>query len=661
MRIGVPKERTSGERRVAIAPEAVRKLVKRGHEVLVERGAGDGSRITDGAFVEAGASLGTREEAWSAEIVVKIDPPTLDEVALLPEGGHTISLLYAHLREEVIDALRGKKATCVALERIPRTSIAQSFDVLSSMANIAGYRAVIEGAAALGSFLGLQMTAAGKKPPARVLVIGAGVAGLAAIGAARALGADVRAFDTRPAVKEEVESLGATFLELTFEESGDGGGGYAKVMSKEFIDAEMALFLEQAPGLDIVITTALIPGRKAPLLWTKDHVEAMKPGSVVIDMAAVQGGNCELTKADEDVEHAGVRILGHTDLVSRMAPDASRFFGNNVVNLLRFLGNGQEEGVVVFNPEDRTVNPALSLYKGEDPPELEPLPVVEKAPPPVAMDPSVVASVDDWESEPRSGTQNQWTAPRIAALLCVAGFFLPWTGFAGHTASGYDILSTAFDLDQYRRGLVFGALPLLALLSAITDKRGLHIATGCYAVCLLGFGIMESTEVAQSLLRDPETAFKFFKIGVPLTFGGALAQLLSISGRDVGSISGRDVGSISGRDVGRWLFSLLASVGLLALGVYAPTDLIQHLTVFVLACFIGWQVIWNVNAALHTPLMAVTNAISGIILVGGMLQAGASTQEWAIWLGVVAILFASINVVGGFLVTHRMLKMFRKG
>ena len=515
MRIGVPKERSSGERRVAMAPEAVRKLIKRGHEVLVERGAGDGARITDEAFEAAGAGLGSQEDVWSTDIVVKIDPPTLDEVGLLQESGHTISLLYAHLREDVIDALRAKKATCIALERIPRTSIAQSFDVLSSMANIAGYRAVVEGAAALGSFLGLQMTAAGKKPPAKVLVIGAGVAGLAAIGAARSLGADVRAFDTRPAVKEEVASLGATFLELTFEESGDGGGGYAKVMSKEFIDAEMALFMEQAPELDIVITTALIPGRKAPLLWTKDHVEAMKPGSVVIDMAAVQGGNCELTKADEDVEHEGVRILGHTDLVSRMAPDASRFFGNNLVNLLRFLGNGQEEGVVVFNPEDRTVNPAMALYRGEDPPELEPLPVIEKPPAPASTDATLVSAVE---------------APPARA-----------------------------------------------------------------------------------------------------------------------------------RSVGRAVLSLVAATGLLALGLNAPTDLLQHLTVFILACFVGWQVIWNVSAALHTPLMAVTNAISGIILVGGMLQAGASTDQWAVGLGVVAILLASINVVGGFLVTHRMLKMFRKG
>jgi len=512
MRIGVPAEQAIGERRVALAPDAIRKLIKRGHSVVVERGAGAGSRIADEAFEAAGATLVSRQEAWQGEIVVKIDPPTLPEVALLSDGGKTISLLYPHQREDVIEALRAKKATCLALECIPRTSIAQSFDVLSSMANIAGYRAVVEGAAALGSFLGMQMTAAGKKPPAKVLVIGAGVAGLAAIGAARALGADVRAFDTRPAVKEEVESLGGSFLELEFEESGDGGGGYAKVMSKEFIDAEMALFKEQAPQLDIVITTALIPGRKAPLLWTAEHVEAMKPGSVVIDMAAVQGGNCELTRADEVVEHHGVRILGHTDLVSRMAPDASRFFGNNIVNLLRFMGNGLEEGQVVFDGANRTINPALSLLDGDDPPTLEPLP---EAPKPTVVEANVPVA-------PQSG--------------------------------------------------------------------------------------------------PPAT-----------------------------------------RTTTRALLSLAAALGLFALGLNAPSDLLQHLTVFVLACFVGWQVIWNVSAALHTPLMAVTNAISGIILVGGMLQAGSGGTDWAVILGVIAMLFASINVVGGFLVTHRMLKMFRKG
>ncbi|MCO4770936.1 MAG: Re/Si-specific NAD(P)(+) transhydrogenase subunit alpha [Deltaproteobacteria bacterium] len=513
MLIGVPKERAAGERRVAVTPESVRKLIKRGHSLVVEAGAGVGSRATDEAFVDAGATIGTREEIWQAEIVVKIDPPTVEEAGLLREGGKTVSLLYPHLREDVIDALRARKATALALERIPRTSIAQSFDVLSSMANIAGYRAVIEGATELGSFLGLQMTAAGKKPPAKVLVIGAGVAGLAAIGAARALGADVRAFDTRPAVKDEVGSLGAKFLELEFEESGDGGGGYAKVMSKEFIDAEMALFLEQAPEIDIVITTALIPGRKAPLLWTKDHVEAMKPGSVVVDLAAAQGGNCECSEADEVVVHHGVKVLGYTDLVSRMAPDASKFFGNNVVNLLRFMGNGQEEGVIVFNGEDRTINPALSLLDGEDPPELEPLPKKE--------------------------------------------------------------------------------------VPAKTEA---------------------ATPVAPAEAQPP----------APQTLRNGL-------------------------------LSLGAAVALLGLGLNAPTDLLQHMTVFVLACFVGWQVVWNVTAALHTPLMAVTNAISGIILVGGMLQAGAGTTQWAMILGIIAILFASINVVGGFLVTHRMLKMFRKG
>ena len=475
MRIGVPRERAEGERRVAVHPDSVRKLVKRGHEVVLEEGAGAGALIADHEFEAAGASIAKVDDVWAADVVVKIDPPTVAEVELLPEGGKVVSLMYAHVNEDLVAALRGRKATALALERIPRTSIAQSFDVLSSMANIAGYRAVIEGAGAFGSFLGQQMTAAGSKPAAKVLVIGAGVAGLAAIGAARALGAEVRAFDVRPVVKEEVESLGGVFLELDFEESGDGGGGYAKVMSKEFIDAEMALFMEQAPEVDIVITTALIPGKKAPLLWTKDHVEAMRPGSVVVDMAAAQGGNCEVCEPDAVIEHQGVRIIGHTDLVSRMAPDASRFFGNNIVNLVKFLGLGQDEGVIAFDPENRTVNPALVLVDGEDPPELEPLPEPEK--------PQPVAAVDS---------------------------------------------------------------------------------------------------------------------GPPTTHGA--------------QVPARDTRMRDG------LLSLGAAVALLGLGMNAPTELLQHLTVFVLACFVGWQVIWNVTAALHTPLMAVTNAISGIILVGGMLQ-----------------------------------------
>lgn len=511
MRIGAPAEREDGERRVVLTPEACKKLVGLGHEVVVERGAGAEAGHLDPAYEQAGAEIVDAATAWSAPLVLRINPLTLEDVARLSEGATVIGLLYAHARPEVVDALAARKVTFLALERIPRSTIAQSFDVLSSMANIAGYRAVIEAAAELGTFLGPQMTAAGKKPPARVLVIGAGVAGLAAIGAARALGAEVRAFDTRDAVKDEVSSLGATFLELDFEETGDGGGGYAKVMSEAFIEAEMALFLAQAPEVDIVITTALIPARPAPRLWTTEHVEAMKPGSVVVDLAAIQGGNCDETVPGEKAQHAGVTILGYTDLVSRMAGDASRFFANNLVNLLKFAGKGLERGELALTPEDTTLGPALVLVDGVEPPPPPPAPPAARRPEPPRHAPVV--------------------EPQVPA--------------------------------------------------------------------------------PQSRTRDA-------------------------------------------------LLSLGAAVGLFALGVNAPSELVGHLTVFVLACFVGWQVIWNVSPALHTPLMAVTNAISGIILVGGMLQAGLGSTSWATALGGVAILLATINVVGGFMVTQRMLAMFRK-
>ncbi len=508
MRIGIPAETASGERRVAMTPEAAGKLVARGHEVLIEAGAGLGSRATDAHYEAAGASIVDADGAWGAELVVKIDPPTAEQAGKLADGARLISLLWKHEVEPLLPILREKKVSAIGLERIPRTTLAQKFDVLSSMANIAGYRAVLEAASERGQFMGLQMTAAGKKPPAKVLIIGAGVAGLAALGAARALGADVRAFDTRPAVKDEVKSLGGKFLELEFEESGDGGGGYAKTMSKEFIDAEMALFREQAKEVDIVITTALIPGRPAPLLWDKGMVESMKPGSVIVDMAASQGGNCELTETGVRVDHNGVSILGYTDLTSRMASDSSRFFANNIVHLVKHM-EAEEEGALDFDPMEKTVGPAYVLADGEDPPEHPKAEVVKAAPAPVAQ---------------------------VAAELPV--------------------------------------------------KKDNKVVKG--------------------------------------------------------------------------LASIAAAAALMGLGMNAPTELLQHLTVFVLACFVGWQVIWNVTAALHTPLMAVTNAISGIIIVGGMLQAGATDTKWAVILGVVAILFAAINVVGGFLVTHRMLKMFRR-
>ena len=392
-------------------------------------------------------------------------------------------------------------------------------DVLSSMANLAGYRAVIEAAEAYQGFFGPQMTAAGAMPPARVLVIGAGVAGLAAIAAARSLGAEVRAFDTRAAAREQVESLGASFLTVELDEHGDGGGGYAKVMSPEFLAAELALFEAQAREVDVIITTALVPGAKAPLLLTKAVVEALKPGSVVVDLAAEQGGNCELTVADARVEHRGVRILGDTDLVSRMASTASRFFANNLVHLLTEMGGGDAFRV---DPDSEIVRPALVTHGGEVlPPPPRPAP---KATP--AVVPAALAASPPGPS------------PTV------------------------------------------GPIPL---------------------------------HPPQPVRRARQTAA-----------AGAGALLL-----------------------------------LLAVGSFAPRDFLEHLTVFVLACFVGWQVVWSVTPALHTPLMSVTNAISGIIIIGGMLQIGEGVDLASV-LGALAVFFSAINIAGGFLVTQRMLAMFRR-
>lgn len=507
--IGVPRETLSGERRVAATPESVKRLVQRGLILRVERGAGDNAGYPDHAYLEAGAVIAP--SVWECEILFKVRPPSFEEVALLVEGALVVSLMQPERNVGLLEALQAKKATALALERIPRITRAQKMDVLSSQANLSGYRAVVEAAAHLGGFMGPQVTAAGSTPPAKVLVIGAGVAGLAAIGAARALGADVRAFDTRAAAREQVESLGATFLEVALKESGEGQGGYAKVMSPEFVAAEMALFRAQAKEVDVIVTTALVPGAKAPRLVPADVVEALKPGSVVVDMAAEQGGNCELTKPGEVVVHRGVQILGFTDLPSRMASTASRFFAMNLVHLADELGPGDTVAVPL---ESEVVRPALLLHRGEVLPPLppkEPTPSTQPAHPPKP------------DAKP---VQQHITAPSRSA----------W-------------------------GSTLGGLALIAVL-----------------------------------------------------FG---------------------------------------------LGRFAPSDFLQHSTVFVLACFVGWQVIWAVSPALHTPLMSVTNAISGIIVVGGLLQVGAEVDAATI-LGALAVFFATINIAGGFLVTERMLKMFRR-
>jgi NAD(P) transhydrogenase subunit alpha len=527
--IAIPKEILAGERRVAATPESVGKLIELGFSVIVEAGAGALASFEDADYQAAGATIVGTNTVWSdGELVLKINAPMAvdggtDESDLLGEGAHLISMIQPAQNGALVERLAGRKATVLAMDCIPRISRAQKMDVLSSMGNIAGYRAVIEAAYCYGSFFTGQFTAAGKVPPAKVLVIGAGVAGLAAIGAARGLGAIVRAFDTRAAAKEQVQSMGAEFLEVTLEEDGDGGGGYAKVMSPAFIEAEMALFMEQAKDTDIVITTALIPGKPAPVLWTEEHVKAMKSGSVVVDMAASQGGNCPISVAGEHVVRHGVNLVGYTDLTSRLATTASALYAQNLVHLLTDMVG--DEGYRI-DPTDEVVRGALVLDRGEmmwPPPKVVPAkPVVV----PVEPDP----------------------APKPVVPEPVA---------AAEAATG---------------GLGIGA-----------------------SVLMLGL-------------------FGFWAF---LRFGG-----LADSGESL--------------------------------------KFLQHLTVFLLACFVGWQVVWNVTAALHTPLMSVTNAISGIIIVGGLLQSSGELNAAATLLGLAAVFFATINIAGGFLVTKRMLAMFRK-
>ncbi len=505
--IGIPQESQPFEKRVAASPDSVQKMKERGLRVQVQRGAGLGAGITDEAFEHAGAELS--DTVWSADVIVKVQPPTLDEVAQMKHSVVLIGLIQPQRHLGLLEALQNKKATVLALEKIPRITRAQKMDVLSSTANLAGYRAVVEAASHFRGFFSPQMTAAGTTPPAKVLIIGAGVAGLAAIGAARALGADVRAFDTRAAAREQVESLGARFLEVAFKESGEGHGGYSKVMSPEFIAAEMELFRQQAKEVDVIITTALVPGTTAPLLLPRDVVECLKPGSVVVDMAAEQGGNCELTRPGEITVHQGIQILGFTDLPSRMAPTSSRFFAMNVWHLFGELGKADTLTIDLVND---VVRPALVLHEGQ---VLPPLPAKEPSPP-HQPPPPLAKPLQQNISSP---TRKAW----------------------GTTAGGFALMAILF-----------------------------------------------------------------------------------------------------------------------VLGRFAPREFLQHSTVFVLACFVGWQVIWSVSASLHTPLMSVTNAISGIIIIGGMLQIGAELDAASI-LGALAVTFAAINISGGFLVTQRMLKMFQRG
>lgn len=511
--IGIPKEIYPNECRVAATPETAQKLQKLGFEIFIEAGAGEFANFSDRAYEQAGCRIvPDAPTLWAdADIVLKVRPPEPEEVAMLAEGATLISFIWPAQNQDLLDRLAQRKATVLAMDAVPRISRAQKLDALSSMANIAGYRAVIESANNFGRFFTGQITAAGKVPPAKVLVIGAGVAGLAAVGAAKGLGAVVRAFDTRPVVKEQVQSMGAEFLELEFEEDGTGAGGYAKVMSKEFIEAEMALFAEQAEEVDIIITTALIPGKKAPILITEPMVSSMKEGSVVVDMAAEQGGNCEVTKPGEIYRYKGVTIIGLTDLPSRMAHQSSQLYGTNLWHLLKDMGGAQDYKVDL---EDEVVRGALVLHEGK----------VTWPPPQIA----------------RPSSQTKPTAETT--------------------------------------------VPVAPVAAEASQKKGIG--------SLVGVGV--------------------------------------------------------------------AIAALVGLGIGAPPSFLSHFTVFVLACFVGWQVIWNVSPALHTPLMSVTNAISGIIIIGGMLQISGPIDSPTTILGAIAILVGTINISGGFLVTQRMLKMFRK-
>ena len=517
MRIAVPREVHAGERRVAATPEVVRQILKLGFEVSVEAGAGAHASFSDEAYAEAGASVVSDTRAlWNdADIVLKVRAPEqhselgCDEVELLKSGQTLISFVWPGQNEQLVQRLAATGANVLAMDSVPRISRAQKMDALSSMANIGGYRAVIEAAHHFGRFFTGQITAAGKVPPAKVMIIGAGVAGLAAIGAAKSLGAIVRAFDTRPEVKEQVQSMDAEFLELDFEEEGAGAGGYAKVMSEEFIKAEMALFAEQAREVDIIITTALIPGKPAPKLITQEMVESMADGSVIVDLASEQGGNCELTVPGEVTQAHGVTIIGFTDLPSRLATQSSQLYGTNLRHPLTEL-TPEKDGNVVIDMEDEAIRGATVIKAGEVtwPP---PAPKLSATPPksaaPAAPPP-----------EPVERKQNPW----MPAILLGAGAIALW-----------------------------------------------------------------------------------------------------------------------------------------ALGRVAPAEFMSHFTVFVLSCFVGYQVIWNVTPALHTPLMSVTNAISGIIVIGALLQISTSSFLITV-LAAIAILIATINIAGGFLVTQRMLRMFRK-
>ena len=523
MKIGTPKEIFEGEARVAMPPDSAHQLQKLGYTCVIEAGAGAAAGFSDKAYQDAGVEVvKTAAALWkAADVVAKVRPPSEAEVKRMNEGQTLISFFYPVANEALMKQAAAKGANVIAMDMVPRISRAQKMDALSSMANIAGYRAVIEAGNNFGRFFTGQITAAGKVPPAKVLVVGAGVAGLAAIGTATSLGAITYAFDVRPEVAEQVESMGAEFVYLDFEEQAQDGaatGGYAAPSSPEFREAQLAKFRELAPDMDIVITTALIPNREAPELWTPDMVAAMKRGSVIVDLAAERGGNCKLTKADEKiVTDNGVTIIGYTDFPSRMAAQSSTLYATNIRHMMSDL-TPEKDGQIVHNMEDDVIRGATVTFNKD----------VTFPPPP----------------------------PKVAAIAA-----------------------------QKPKEKAKELTP--------EEKRAQEIAA-----------FKQQTKQQVTLLA-------------------------------------------------------IGAVLLLAVGLVAPASFMQHFIVFVLSVFIGFQVIWNVAHSLHTPLMAVTNAISSIIILGALIQIGSSSILITL-LAALGIFMAAINIVGGFLVTRRMLAMFQK-
>lgn len=522
MRIGVPREVTEDERRVALVPASAAELRSLGHQLVVERGAGAAAGFSDESYAAAGATVvaSAADLFGGVDLVAKVRPPSAAEIGCMRRGQTLISFFYPTQNPDLIRLAEQRGITAIAMDMVPRISRAQKMDALSSMANIAGYRAVIEAANSFGRFFSGQITAAGKISPAKVLVIGAGVAGLSAIGAARGLGAIVRAFDVRPEVAEQIESMGGEFLFLDFsdQQQETASGGYAAPSSPEFRAKQLELFARQAREVDAVITTALIPGRDAPKLWTADMVAAMKLGSVVVDLAAERGGNCDLTVPGQKiVTHNGVTICGYTDFPSRMATQASELYARNIRHFIADL-TPRGDGVIALDMSDDVMRSSTVAHDG----------AITFPPPPPK---TATVPVSRPREKPPERSAEEKRAKELAAF-----------------------------------------------------RAGTRLQ-----IALLGLG--------------------------------ALAML--------------------------------------AVGMLAPSSFLSHLTVFVLACFVGFKVIWTVSHSLHTPLMAVTNAISGIIILGALLQVGLG-PPWVIGLSAVSILIATINIVGGFMVTRRMLAMFQR-